>query len=308
MRRLVVAMLCVLPACRRDLPPEVRRVDGAAALRTVEHLCRLGPRHRGGAGYEPALAWLGTRLAAQADEVEVRQDARGGRQIRTLVARLRPKERPRLLLATHWDTRAVAEADPDPARRADPVPGANDGASGVAVLLELLPHLRRLGLPTDVVLFDAEEALPPNDDWLSGSEAFAAALEDPGRYRAALVLDMVCRADPPIRREGWSEVHARAVNDLVFATAAEVAPSGPFEDRPGPRVADDHSPLQRRGVPAVLLIGHGDPAWHTTADKPDRCDPAALSAVAEVVLTASERLLAGGEGRQRGVGTGARSR
>jgi len=272
----------------------VRRIDGAEALRHIEHLCALGPRHVGGAGYEPALAWLRGRLAAHAETVEVHEATRAGRPIRTLVASVRPGVSPRLLLGTHWDTRAHADQEPELARRTQPVPGANDGASGVAVLLELLPHLRRLALPADVVLFDAEEALPPAEDWFAGSQAFAASLEAPQRYRAGLVLDMVCRPKPPIRRESASQIHAGWVNDLVFAAAAEVAPSGPFDDTPGPRIGDDHTALLKRGIPAVLLIGYGDPAWHTTADTPDRCDPATLADVAEVVLTVAERLV--GEG------------
>ena len=288
-------VLCLLAcACRRPAPgPGAGRVDGTQALAALHGLCALGPRFPGAAGYEPALGLLRSALAEHADVVEVRDFTSGGTRFHNVVARFRPAARPRILLGTHWDTRIVADEDPSPARRRLPTPGANDGTSGVAVLLELAPHLKRLpaGAPgVDVVLFDAEESRPPSQEWVVGSKAFAARLPDPGVYQAALVLDMVCRKEPPIRREVLSERHAPWLVDLVFDTAAKVAPSGPFVDTKGLRVRDDHTPLLGRGIPAVLLIGYGDPAWHTAQDTPDRCDAAVLGAVGDVVLRVVELL------------------
>jgi len=145
MRRVTVLLMagCLLAGCA--LP----QFDGERAFRSLERQCAFGPRAPGTVGHAEAGAWLVQTLEGLADEVAVQRfvtDSRGREiELTNVIASFRPDERERVLLAAHWDTRPVADLDPDPAQRGMPIPGANDGASGTAVLLELaaLMHERK---------------------------------------------------------------------------------------------------------------------------------------------------------------------
>jgi glutaminyl-peptide cyclotransferase len=139
------------------------RFDGERALRLLERQCEFGPRFPGSVGHEEAEEWLTSSLADLADELAVQrfvaQSATGDVVLTNIIASFEPDRRERVLLAAHWDTRAVAEKDPDPASRKTPILGANDGASGVAVLLELARLLvdDPPAVGVDIVLFDGED-------------------------------------------------------------------------------------------------------------------------------------------------------
>jgi hypothetical protein len=264
--------------------------DGDRAFRFLEKQCAMGPRAPGSPGHAEAERWLVESLRALADDVAVQRFSvmSQGREIPAcnVIACFRPEERERVLLAAHWDTRPVADLDPDPARRGEPIPGANDGASGVAVLLELATLMRerppKVGV--DIVLFDAEDGGGAGDlgGWCLGSHYYAGRLGD---YcpRLAVVVDMVGDSDLSIPVEPNSLSGAPEAVAAVWKEARR-AGAVAFEERAGRAMFDDHIPLLRAGLPAVLVIDAEYSAWHTHADMPGRCSPRSLEQVGRVLV------------------------
>jgi hypothetical protein len=285
---------------RRPVPT----FDGARALALVEDQVAFGPRVPGSEGHARMLDWLQTTLGEHADAVSLQPvthvDAHDSTTVwegTNVVAsfNLTPEGGRRVMLAAHWDTRPIADQDPDPARRAEPVPGANDGASGVAVLLELARHLARRSpdVGVDLVFFDLEDlgddqgpeadSTAPVNPFAIGSEAFAAA--NP-QYRPTygVLLDMVCDRDLRIPKEAYSRINAPEVIDRVWA-AADRAGADAFLDEEGGPVLDDHIAFLRRGIPVIDLIHYPFPAtWHTTADVPAACSAESLGQVGQTML------------------------
>lgn len=286
--------------------------SGAAALADVQRQVAFGPRIPGSPGHLATRRWLVQTLDSlglQVSEQTFRYVSPRDSALRydgvNILAQYRPEAPQRVMLAAHWDTRAVADEDPNPARRTSPVPGANDGASGVAVLLELARLLSRHPVPQpvgiDLVLFDVEDAgeqLSPEETarlaqggvgdtlrvpFAIGSQAFVAA--NPGyRPQFGILLDMV--GDPALRlpKEGYSARYAPRIVEMVWAAARRVgAPA--FVDKVGAAVEDDHIAFLQVGIPVVNLIQTPFPAtWHTTADTPEHVSAASLEQVGRVLV------------------------
>ena len=207
---------------------------------------------------------------------------------------MRPAAPRRFVLATHFDTRPWADESSDPALHHKPVPGANDGTSGLAVILELAPRLVA-ALPDDIgfsiALFDGEElGRPEVGGYCAGSRRLVDVIDEP-RYatlRAAsfgIVLDMIGDADLQLRREPYSERAHPALVDHLWRTAARGGYDS-FERAELPAQLDDHVYLSRAGVPSVLLLDRDYPAWHTTEDTLERVSARSLGTVSAVVLAA----------------------
>lgn len=235
-------------------------------------------------------------LAVRAPQVEVQEfRGRGGSgELLTgwnIVASW-PGEDPPLLLGAHWDCRARADRDPDAARWGDPVPGANDGASGVAVLLELGRLLREQPPRRKVLvaLFDLEDqgeySVP--ETFCLGSQDLARRLPRP-KGSEAIVVDMVGAADMELRREAFSARLAPVLTERLWTLAAGNG-LGAFRSEAGPELTDDHVSFLRRGWLAVDIVDARYPHWHTTADTPDKCSRESLAQVGGLLA----RVLAGG--------------
>lgn len=192
-----------------------------------------------------------------------------------------------VLLCAHWDTRPTADEEDDPADRRRPIIGANDGASGVAVLLEIANVLRESPPPVGVrfVLFDGEDYGPGSDRMYLGAKHYASMLPEPNPEWGVL-LDLVGDRDLQIWRERNSEDQAPEVNDRLFGAAREAGHGAVFPDDVRWTITDDHLPLLEAGVPVVDLIDFDYPHWHTLEDTPDKCSPESLRAVGETVLHA----------------------
>ncbi|MBD3348908.1 MAG: M28 family peptidase [Candidatus Eisenbacteria bacterium] len=264
--------------------------DEERAFELLEEQCSFGPRPPGSEAHEAMLTWLVEKVSEATDLVRTQRftavSDTGEVQLTNVVASFNPDARERVLLAAHWDTRAVAERDPDPTRRDQPILGANDGASGVAVLLEFarLVATDPPDVGVDIVFFDGEDGgdgggLP---DWCLGSRYYASTMGD---YcpRYAVVVDMVGDAQLSIPRERNSAVYSPRVVDAVWA-AARRAGSVAFADRLGKPIYDDHVPLLRAGVPAALVIDFDYAYWHTLDDTPERCSPASLGEVGRTLV------------------------
>ena len=291
------------PSPPRAASPPPTGFDAARAFTKLEQLVEQGHRYYGAPGRGAALDRLESELRAVSDGVEredfdVVEPVSGQTYTLTnLTARLWPEAQPRIVLGSHFDTRLWAEEDPDPARRAEPIPGANDGSSGVAVLLEVARVLRSRpaapALGIDLVLFDGEEfGRPGRGGYCKGSEAWAAGARRryPGALPAAgVVLDMVCDKDLTFKREPLSDRMARPLADRLWAKGAARRPDV-FLDTRWPGINDDHMPLQRVGIPAILVIDFDYPAWHTHADTLDQCAPESLAAIGDALIDLIDEL------------------
>lgn len=201
----------------------------------------------------------------------------------------RPEASHRLLVGAHWDIRPWSDEDPDPAKRSLPFDGANDGVSGVVVLMELARELVHEpppeGVGVDLVFFDGEEGPKDTPHQYLGSKDLAANWAKTGVAEPArgVIVDMVGRKGLTIRREGFSQQRAREVLDEIFDIARRKG-ARHFRDEPGKYILDDHIAFLQRGIPVVDLIDIDDPHWHTQEDTLEHLDPHAMAEVAEVVL------------------------
>jgi len=199
----------------------------------------------------------------------------------------------RLWLGAHYDTRPVCDQDPDPALRDHPLVGANDGASGVAVLLHVMEILGQTPPPggVDLIFFDGEDSGRAGHprEYCLGSADLAARWNDFGsplagpRPRGLIVLDMVGDKQLQIPMEGFSARYAPDLTRHIFDRAAALQLDG-FLPTPGMEVYDDHVPFLEQGIPAVDLIDFDYPPWHTTGDTPDKCSGESLGQVGRLVV------------------------
>jgi hypothetical protein len=283
--------------------------SGEQALAEVRLQVAFGPRAPGSAGHRRARTYFADTLRALADRVRLQSftydgagDSSRAQTGTNIIASFTPEARERVLLAAHYDTRPAADEDPDAAKRGRPVPGANDGASGVAVLLELarLFERRPPDVGVDLVLFDLEDmgesaaqadstradSTRSRTPFAIGARHFAERMEAAGPSRRpdyGILLDMVCDRNLRIPKEGHSLRRAPAVVEKVWTAAREVGASAFVEQR-GPAIMDDHVPLLDVGIPMVDLIHAPFPwYWHTTMDTPAQCSAASLDQVGEVV-------------------------
>jgi hypothetical protein len=274
--------------------------DAARAFALLEAQCALGPRAPGTPGIE-ALRRLIESTAAENGLRAVRLCSQqpdplgdGELEVCNIVVSAGPAGGDRLWLGAHYDTRPVCDRDPDPARRAEPLPGANDGASGVAVLLHLLEILGRRPPPAgvDLIFFDGEDSGVSGQPgtYCLGSQHLARTWRDmgsplaTGRPRGLVLLDMVGEKGLRIPMERLSLAWAPAWTQAVFERARDLGLAA-FVAEPGRAVIDDHEPFLRVGIPAVDLLDFDFPQWHTTADTPDVCAPESLDQVGRLLLS-----------------------
>ncbi|HEY9899907.1 MAG TPA: M28 family peptidase [Pantanalinema sp.] len=264
-------------------------ISGAAAFRHLEAQVALGPRVPGTDAHAKAIASFEAELGRYAPRVALErfsvQDGPRTLALTNLVAVFGQGKGDVAMVAAHWDSRPRSEQDPHPAHRLQPTPGANDGASGAAVVLELARALKASPPPREVrlVLLDGE-------DWGQTPETmFYGSREYVRRHRGdlpawGLLLDMVGDKDLVILREAYSEARAGALLDRVYRTAAAMGYGANFPDQGGPAIEDDHLPFLEQGVPFVDLIDFDYPQWHTVHDLPAQCSPSSLEAVGNVAL------------------------
>ena len=293
---LLVLAALALASCAKPAPPPVKQpsFDQERAFQRLRELCAFGPRNHGSEEKSKAEAWIQKTLRDTGAEVSVHsfehtpKGASAPERFGNIVARINPRESRRVLIATHYDTRSTADRDTDEARRTEPITGANDGASGVAVLLEMATLWQTDPPPVgvDLIFFDGEDFGRGQewDDYFLGSKAWVRDFPD---YRPewGVVLDMVGDADLSIRQERDSSTRARAVVDRIWSAAARVRAENLVAEVGG-LVHDDHTAFLDKGLPVVLLIDFRYAYFHTTGDTPDKCSPASLGEVGRTVMEA----------------------
>jgi glutaminyl-peptide cyclotransferase len=289
----LLGLLLALPGSAAPAPERAaaaRPFDADRAYRDLVRQCQFGPRVPGTEAHRKCAEWLADQLRASADDLSLQRFSLPVREetlpLTNLVATFNPEGKPHLLLCAHWDSRPTADCDPDPTNRSKPILGANDGASGVAVLLEIARALkaRPPRQRVTVVFFDGEDYGPDLDAMFLGSRHFAATYQGPP-VAWGVLLDMVGDCDLRLPPEHRSLVELPQVVDRIWG-AADRAGCAAFVREPGPSVLDDHVILIERGIPCIDVIDFDYPYWHTAADTPDKCSPASLGQVGRALLLA----------------------
>ncbi len=303
LRPLVPILTIAALGCGEEEVPGRGAFDAELADSLVARQVAFGPRVPGSEAHAAALEWMTAYLRERADTVEqmpfTHVTAHGDTlQLTNVWARFQPAASQRILLTAHWDSRPVSERASDPFARTDPLPGANDGASGVAVLLALADDLARTppGIGVDILLTDGEDwGHDPEtfatevEDMLLGARQFAATHSD---YRPlfGILLDMVGERDARFTQEQNSLALAPEVVRRVWDTAEELGYEEFFVEEVGPAVNDDHVVLNQAGIRTIDIIDFDYPYWHTPEDTPDKVDARTLGAVGDVLLALIRRL------------------
>jgi glutaminyl-peptide cyclotransferase len=280
-----------------------------SAYKFVADQVAFGPRVVGTKAHAKCADYLILKLKSWSNDVVVQEGsvaAYNGTQLRfkNIIASFGPAGNNRILLAAHWDSRPYADYDPDPANRRKPIDGANDGASGVGVLLEIARQMSTTSPPVgvDIVLFDAEDYGPPQDEradedtqhyWGLGSQYWATQPHRPD-YAASfgILLDMVGARNATFLMEGFSMDYASWVVSRVWDIGTRLGYNAYFIHERAGYITDDHVPVNRiLKIPMIDLI-HLDqtsrtgfyPYWHTTGDRLDKIDPLTLEVVGRTVM------------------------
>jgi glutaminyl-peptide cyclotransferase len=296
-------------ACHNDRPQT--SFDGTTALTYAKAQLDFGTRIPNSLGAQRAGDWIVAQMKSRADtvieqkfdHVTVKGDTL---HLRNILARIHPAATQRVLYLTHWDTRPMSDGAKDPAQRNMPMPGANDGASGVALFVALGDALKKTPatVGVDLLFTDGEdygEDFNAGKDVLLGSKYFASHLPSPD-YKPlyAVLWDMIGDKDLQIYQEGNSLTAAPEVVTRVWQTAADLGYSKYFLQQPGLTITDDHVPLINAGLRVIDVIdmqygplppGYGpetqsNPSYHhTMQDSYDKVSAKSLQIVGDVALT-----------------------
>lgn len=279
-----------------------------SAMASINAQCSFGERLLGSKAHEDCAQYIINAFEAQGCEV-TRQDATfqiyDGRKYQgcNIIASINPDADNRIMICSHWDSRPWADHDPNPANHRKPVMAANDGASGIAVMIELARQfkLQRPELGVDFVCFDAEDyGVPEWDETYEGDDEATWCLgarywaQNPHRtdFRYAILLDMVGGKGAVFHKEQFSTYYAEGVVAQVWEAAAAAGYSSLFPDKKGGAITDDHLPLnQIAGIKAIDIIAYYPnsasafgPTWHTTNDTPENISLSTLQGVGQTLM------------------------
>ena len=283
------------------------RADSAYAFAAKQ--CSFGERTMNSKAHDLCGDWIVSKLREFGMKVET-QDAEltgwDGTKLRSrnIIARFHPERTTRILLCAHWDSRPWADNDPDSTNWRKPVMAANDGASGVAVMLELARLMRNdttLKVGVDFVCFDAEDYGTPqwvdnpdgSDTWALGAQYWAEHLPQGYEARYGILLDMVGGEGAHFYEEGVSKQYAGEIVNKVWRTASQIGYGSFFPMKDGGMITDDHVPVnEKAGIPCIDIIAfYPDcqqssfgPTWHTVNDTMEHIDPNVLKAVGQTVV------------------------
>lgn len=277
---------------------EQNLIDGNEILALIDQQLRYGPRYLSASGHEKVQKFIIAEMNALTQETKIQKwqhTSPDGQkhELTNIIGRFSPTKENRIILSTHYDSKKFA--DKDVQKRDQPVPGANDSASGVAVLLDLARILanshRTPGVGVDIVFFDGEEGEENQGkdytNWKPlGSTYFAEHLSDiygNNKPSSGVVLDMVCDKDLGISKDGASVKNA-PLQTAAFWKVARKIDSNVFRDQVGLEFRDDHTPLNQAGIPSLLVIDFEYPPFHTTNDTKDKCSAKSLETIASAVL------------------------
>lgn len=283
-----IILLLVINACSTPIKPDNQdRFDGDRAFQDIVYQVSLGPRIPGTGAHREEGDWIIRELLSNGWKVEAQEVIRQGQPIRNIIGRF-GEGSPWIIIGGHYDTRIFADQDDSYRNKQKPVPGANDGASGVAVLLELariIPQqaiINRITKANQIwlVFFDAEDNGKINGwDWSMGSETFVDNL---GKYPdQVIIIDMIGDKDLNIYREGNSDP---ILTEEIWISADQLGYSEYFINQTKYFMVDDHIPFINHGISAANVIDFDYPYWHTTADTIDKVSSNSLQIVGDTIM------------------------
>jgi len=279
------------------------KFDSERSLKYLKQLCDIGPRISGSEGMkkqqeilEKHFKDLGATVTRQ--EFKARQvSRRADTDMKNLIVSWHPEKQRRILFCCHYDTRPIADQEEKRGNWTKPFVSANDGASGVAMLMELGHHMKdmkgEVGL--DFVFFDGEEYIfEPSqfgggDKYFFGSEHFAADYTKTRatrkfKYEAGALMDLCHAKGTVLKVEQYSYAAAPKVCEQIWTVASGIGAKS-FKYAPGPEVQDDHIALNRADIPTADLIDFDYPHWHKLTDTPDKISGDQMAEVAKVLAT-----------------------
>jgi glutaminyl-peptide cyclotransferase len=287
------AVFSALSLACRDRPRPPREFDGQAAFEYIKQQVAFGPRVPGTEAHENMANWLDSLLRQRADTVLVQRwnhvTTRGDTlPLRNFIARFNPQATKRLLFLAHWDSRPVSDS-PVSRDSSHAVLGANDGGSGVALLLGVADVLKQSppAIGVDLLFVDGEDYgdfTKTPSDVLIGSRYYAAHQPPGSPPLYAVLFDLMGDKDLQIYQEGNSLVGAPEVVELVWDTAKDLGYSGYFIASPRHTLIDDHLELQKAGIRAIDVVDFDYPPWHTQYDTIDKVSAASLQVVGDVAV------------------------
>jgi hypothetical protein len=289
-------------AADRDTPPERIDFDAARALGYLKDLCRIGPRISGSEGMKRQQELLRKHFTELGGQVRLQPFTARQRSrkeptpMANLIVAWHPERPRRVILCAHYDTRPIADNERDPRKWHEPFLSANDGGSGVALLMELAHHVKELktDVGVDFVFFDGEEYIfdRDGDKYFFGSDYFAQEYrrtQPKQRYVKAILLDMIGGKDARFPGEQNSLLSAAPLVQEVWRIAAEQKCTV-FRNDVGPAVLDDHLALNKVGIPAIDIVDLDYPHWHKLSDLPENCSEESLTQVARVLIVWLQRV------------------
>lgn len=286
----------------------VEAFDGERALGYLKEVCNLGPRQSASEGMKKQQELLKKHFEALGARVELqsftaRQKSRKEAvEMANMIVSFFPDRQRRIILCSHYDTRPIADQERNRRDWEKPFVSANDGGSGVALLMELGNHMKKIdpAVGVDFVFFDGEEYIfdpgdgfsRDGDKYFFGSEHFAKEYrrgKPKHKYVAAILFDMIGGKNPrfPIEQNSW--VSAGALTKQLWEIGLQENCQS-FQNKMGDRVNDDHLALNAAGIPAVDIIDFSYPHWHRLSDTPENCSADGLVQVAKVVTIWMKRL------------------
>ncbi|MBK5107211.1 MAG: M28 family peptidase [Anaerolineales bacterium] len=280
---LLAISLILISSCTSQVgTQESPKFDAQRAFRDLEYQVGLGPRVIGSPAHEGVRLWVTAILEEAGWDIENQSLNYRGQDLHNIIAKREiGDDFPWVIVGAHYDSRIIADKDPMFENRSVPVPGANDGASGVALLNELA-RVIPADFPANIwlVYFDAEDnGSMPGGEWILGSRAFVEYLE--GIPDAVVIVDMVADQELNIFIEKNSDIN---LVEEVWTVAENLGHSQVFIDQPKHRIIDDHLPFMQAGIAAVDIIDFDYPYWHTISDTIDQVSAESLGIVGEVVL------------------------
>ncbi len=279
-----------------------------SAYAYAEKQCSFGPRTMNSTAHDRCGEWIVSKFKEFGCKVETQKADLKGYDGTTLhstniIARFRPEATTRILLCAHWDSRPWADNDPDSTNWRKPVMAANDGASGIAVMLEVARLLQKdttLAVGVDFVCFDAEDWGTPQwlgqdseDSWALGAAYWAANIPQGYEARYGILLDMVGGQGAKFYQEGVSKQYAPEIVNKVWNTASQIGYGSYFPMSDGAMVTDDHVPVnEKAGIPTIDIIPYYPdcaqssfgPTWHTVNDTMENLDRNTFKAVGQVLI------------------------
>ena len=298
MKKIIIIILFLVGCSSNSSEKNIPSFDENSAFQHLLDQCSFGPRNPGSEGHERFSEYLESYLLSLSPNVIVQEFSylehltETQREGKNLIAQFNLESNERLLLGAHWDTRSLSDEDPDEEKKSLPVLGANDGASGTAVLMELASIFSQNTPPIgiDLVFFDAEDVGINGKPYTfaMGSEYFSKNLpiEKP---KSAIIIDMIGDKYLKIPIERFSyRINPEMVKE-IWSLANELDLNA-FEYKVGYEIYDDHVPLwENAQIPAIDIIDFDYPNlfynhWHTQNDTPENCSPQSLQQVGTLLL------------------------